>query len=176
VVKMRDNQRSAVYAWEDRMFGPPMRNNEPKLSLEECHALMLRAWERYTSNGSRVPTIKDGRGRRRPCYRYDDHSIRLPKHARRPSQVLHETAHAIVRRKLGETVASHGPEFMRLYMDLLERFAGASPGLMVMHLYQGKRKVRAAGAWNPDSKAALTGVLSSMPPVTRGVVEAVLGL
>lgn len=138
---IRDFQRSAVYAWETRLFGAPKASHEPSLTLPACRRLLARAWRGYVSQarnwGSHEarqmpPTVTDGRGRRRPCFNSEDpfHGpcIKLPCHARRASQVLHETAHAIIwARGLEGKVASHGPEFVRLYMELLVHYGGFDP-------------------------------------------------
>jgi hypothetical protein len=64
--------------------------------------------------------IKDGRRRRSACYESWTHSIKLPQWCRNEAIVLHELAHAVNERKgLSD---SHGPGFMRVYLDLLKTF------------------------------------------------------
>jgi hypothetical protein len=126
VSRPRDSQRSAVYEWEVRLYGEPGASTETPLTLTECHDLMRRAWEAL-GGGHRMPTLTDGRRRRAPCYDPVGHQIKLPRHARRASQVLHETTHAIIEQRSLRTLAWHGPEFARVYFEILVMFAGARP-------------------------------------------------
>lgn len=51
------------------------------------------------------------------CYRALTHTITLPAWARQKSVVLHETAHS-----MDSALESHGPVFMRKYIDLLVQY------------------------------------------------------
>lgn len=61
------------------------------------------------------PQVTDGRGRRHACGSRT--VIKLPRWARTPAIVLHECAH-------GMADDQHGPNFVAVYVALLERFAG----------------------------------------------------
>lgn len=105
----RDTQRSKVYSLR---FGP-----QDELSLAECERLIKNAftayglvWRGHIHDGGGTRTARGGPGR-----------INLPKWARRPDTVLHETAHAILMSKFYvNEYAWHGPEFVRVWMNLLE--------------------------------------------------------
>ncbi|NKB86703.1 MAG: hypothetical protein GKS06_00580 [Acidobacteria bacterium] len=116
----RDSQRSAVYTWERKLPAWP----GPPLSLPECQQLVARVWNDHLD--APAPHVTDGRSRRTACYVYDDHQIRLPRWSRSLMVVLHETAHAHLWAAL-PNAAGHGPEYARLYLDLLERYAGVDP-------------------------------------------------
>jgi hypothetical protein len=110
----RDNQRQAVYSWEDRVrhFWQEL---DPKLTLEECRKLIYRVWDDYRP-GEQKPQIKDGRGRRSAaaCRTF----ITLPCYFRKPIIVLHETAHSLLHHE------KHGPLFATLLTELWERYLG----------------------------------------------------
>jgi len=105
--RMRDTQRSKVYAWE---------NTLPKqtLTLEQSKNLVAKACRRYSKA---IPYIANGRGTR---IAYGSLSrINLPVWARTDVTVLHEVAHAI-NRKYQPGSSWHGPEFMRFFINLLD--------------------------------------------------------
>jgi len=113
----RDSQRSALYAWERRLPGWPGE----VLPLGACQETIRAVWGDYLRTAA--PLVTDGRGRRSACYVPESHQIRLPRAARAVFVVLHETAHGIVRQTI-PTAAHHGPQFARLYLNLLHRYAG----------------------------------------------------
>jgi len=116
MTREKDTQRSALYAWERALIGMPDRTRE--MTLDECAALVARVWSEYRP-GDEPPRITDGRGAR--IARGARYSLKLPRWARRPGTVLHETAHSLMPRD-GE--AAHGPEFATLLLDLLTRYVG----------------------------------------------------
>jgi hypothetical protein len=139
--KPRDSQRQAVYDWEKRAGLWTQRPSQSELlSLAECRTLVERVWVGYTGNTKNVPVLKDGRGRRRAAYHWDDNSIRMPKWSRQAGMVVHEVAHAIMSWKAegaarmcidAEKFASHGPEFVRVLCELHVAFMGADPKALV---------------------------------------------
>ena len=112
----RDSQRSKVYAWE-------LANTEnytaPTLSLTECRELVRRVWAAYRP-GAQPPEFADGRGVSRGGA-WGSFQISLPKRSRTRPNVLHETAHTLL---ASQPYASHGPEWLRLQIELLARLAG----------------------------------------------------
>jgi len=70
------------------------------LSLFECQELVARVWHDHLE--APPPSVTDGRSRRTAC------------------------AHAILWAVLPGT-AGHGPEYARLYLDMLERYADVDP-------------------------------------------------
>ena len=118
-MKERDNQRQKVYNWEHANIPgwPASASSPPVLSLEECEALIKRICADYRAS---VPVIKDGRRNRNASA--GAYIIKLPRWSRFGPVVLHEMAHVILNQK-APSVAGHGPEFMRLYLDLLAKYA-----------------------------------------------------
>lgn len=142
----RDSQRSAVYAWERRVG--LVGNSHPKISLEECRALVEKLWVGYMGSSKNMPTVTDGRGRRSACYSPSDNSLRLPVWSRQEGVVAHEVAHAIVDWKIvrawnqNRKHAAHGPEFVRVFCELAVAFQGWDPKVLLEGLTSGKRNVR----------------------------------
>jgi len=113
----RDSQRAKVYRWEgDALVGRLCGLASQTLDLEACAALVERAWHDYWPGCP--PQLRDGRGCRRA---WGNHlEIALPRWARTERVVLHETTHALLYKLAA--VSDHGPEFVRLYIDLLARY------------------------------------------------------
>jgi hypothetical protein len=129
-----------------------------EMTLVECAALVERVWAAYRPNVTRLPKVTPGHnallatGSRA--------KIDLPRWARQPVVILHEVAHSLQptlrwaehgrtgqpplagRRDSGAvvSVAWHGPEFVRLFIELLVRYHTPARGKRGMLL----RTVRAA--------------------------------
>lgn len=113
---VRDQQRSHVYAWERAHIADFYTID---LTLEECRTLIEKVCADYQKS---VPLVTDGRGTRRA--HGNAQCINLPQWARSTPIVLHELAHCILNGKMRSgTYAGHGPEFMRLFLDLLVKYA-----------------------------------------------------
>ncbi len=134
----RDSQRQAVYNWEQ---GLRVAFPSPELTLAECAELVGRVWRDYRPD-SEPPKVLDGRGRRNACgSRWE---IRLPRWARVPLVVLHETAHALLD---GKGFVSHGREFATLALELWNRYAGIPRAVArAAAIRQKPRRVRFAAA------------------------------
>jgi hypothetical protein len=111
--KPRDFQRTRVYRWEAAHVLP---HAAQPLTLEACRTLVAAVF-RWANRPA--PIVTDGRGRRHACG--SPEAIKLPRWARTPAIVLHECAHGLAR-------DMHGPEFVAVYVELLERFAGLDGG------------------------------------------------
>ena len=135
----RDSQRSALYAWEHRVFQAfPALNR--RLSLAECRDYLGRVWHDYRP-GTEPPTLTDGRGRRSACG--SRWRIALPVWARKPGVLLHETAHAL----LDGHPEPHGPEFARLFLEMMVHYEGAAAAeIRTLAVHQRPRRVRFAVA------------------------------
>lgn len=118
---IRDQQRSKVYKWEQTTFGSAHHTEE--LSLKECERIARRVQAAYVLSHRRL-RVCDGRGFRR-AVAYPD-SIYLPKWARNRVVLLHELAHWMLK-QVG-TCDSHGPIFVRTFLELLDWF-----GIMPMN-------------------------------------------
>jgi len=111
----RDSQRLAVYHWEDEIR-KRWRLNDCGITLEECDRLIRKVWSDYRP-GQEPPKLVDGRGRRRACgSRWE---IKLPRWARCRIVVLHEIAHSLQQQQ-----PWHGPEFARLFLEMIVQYAG----------------------------------------------------
>ena len=113
----RDTQRQRLYDWE----GDTVPQG-PTLSLEDCQHIVDQVWADYHDE-SDPPAVVDGRGRRNAGgSRY---KISLPVWARNLRTVLHEVSHSIVG---SYKVAPHGPEYLRLFIDLLDHWGLSNSG------------------------------------------------
>lgn len=116
---MRDFQRKRVYTWEKKLHTWDVNNwdTEARMSLDDCKALALRALSMYDC--SPVIEMKAVGGYRACANR---NRITLSKFFHTKSGVIHEVAHVIIRRLHCDD--SHGPMFMRCYIDLMVKFLG----------------------------------------------------
>lgn len=162
VRRKRDSQRSRVYDWErqhvdGRLSKMTLRESRemgrnPKMTLDECRALVGEVWRFYFGSESEPPNVKDGRGTRRALAGYFD--VSFPRWARTRSTVLHEMAHAILSRSYhwgsaAGGAAPHGPEFVRVYCQLLARFDGRKLGELTRSARACRVKVAAPGVYAP---------------------------
>jgi len=116
--RLRDSQRSRVYRWEREWL-----LEGPEMTLDECRALVEKVCRAFGRDA--FPRLKDGRGTRRAKATIG--CISLPRWARRPQIVLHETAHTLLPRIVSVNgghyfLPPHGPEFVRLLIELLVRY------------------------------------------------------
>ena len=112
----RDWQRARVYAWEDRIVAPRDRSTLPYAAAENMVAAIWADLDlRFPPKVAPLP----GQARRLQA----DGSrllLRLPETM--PSWLLlHEMAHALSSTHEGAS-DGHGPAFMGLYIQLLERY------------------------------------------------------
>lgn len=147
---MRDSQRSKVYAWE-RAAIPGWQEGQwrgegahrhiasdgiehtfyrwqrcridAELPLADCAALVAKVWAGYRP-GAAPPRVTPGHMARAATG--DRSRVNLPRWARQSVVVIHETAHSLlplVRWEAGAVcLAAHGPEFVRLFIELLVRY------------------------------------------------------
>ena len=126
----RDCQRRRVYEWEwDRARFTP---RSTLIGLDECKRLAEIVCADY---GFSTPTVTDGRGRRSAGYAFTENcysaEIRLPRAFRMRWVVLHETAHHLLRRDYEDgLIAFHGPEFVRVYLNLLVEYLGENEAML----------------------------------------------
>ena len=139
MIKPRDSQKNAVYSWE-RAVEKKFKLNH-SLSLDECQQLINRIWAKHSRQPP--PIVKDGRARRSACYEDWGHCIKLPVPQRRPMVVLHELAHALLRRQWKEP--GHGKCFARIVLDLYcKEFSIPLAEIKRLAIYQRPRRVRFA--------------------------------
>lgn len=117
-MSLRDSQRTKFYKWEREVVSG--RARDQRLSLEACGELISKVCRSYSVA---IPEVKDGRGTRKASAQLN--RINLPRWARTKGVVLHELTHCILdfdafrRGRWGNAYAAHGPEFMRLFIQLL---------------------------------------------------------
>lgn len=110
---VRDAQRQRLYNWE---YAIPAGK-----TVTLAQALDVAVWGLQQYGITRVPTIGDGRGRRKAAYSSWSNEIKLPRWARTEQTVLHEVAHMVIRFKADASAAAHGPEYARVLVDLWVR-------------------------------------------------------
>ncbi len=116
-----DHQRSRVYAWEDRVVAP---HDPTQLGFDAAQGMVDAIWSdwglRYPPKVERLP--RQARRRLADASRL---TLRLPD--RLPSWcLLHELAHAMTTTHDGRS-DGHGPIFMGVYLQLLERYLRLDP-------------------------------------------------
>jgi hypothetical protein len=125
-VRRRDSFRRRLYAWEYEWLATIC--GDEVVPLDDCTALVHRVWRDYEAHGRKPPVVRSGRG---GTARAESWRITLPRITRKRWIVLHEVCHSIIlsspRPELREA-AYHGPEFIRLYVDLLARYRGLRAG------------------------------------------------
>jgi putative metallohydrolase (TIGR04338 family) len=144
----RDAQRQRLYDWEHVFIRP---RDTTARSLDECQRWVDRL--RADAGLRRPIVVGDGRGSKRARWIPADRRIELPLWARRKYVVLHEMAHAICDERNGqtesrETIAAHGAEFLRIYVDLLAEYLGLDRGFLEESV--SEVKLRIAAPRDPD--------------------------
>ena len=162
-MKLRDQQRSKLYAWETRECDARRTsdNCEPLMELREIKKLVTKVARDYGLTKRKV-RVKDGRGRRIACYSHYERAIKLPLWARRPVVVLHELAHWITRVMWGEDYAAHGREFTGIFMELLRRYNGED----LVAMQESANKVRLD--FIPNSQSTARSLKKKWPWVMGG--------
>jgi hypothetical protein len=132
-VGIRDSQAQKVYRWQWKWAEG---NENAHLSKRE-----VRRWLRFACKKLKLPMPNRlkirflKKGEKQSYYSCDQHELAfIPKH-RNAIVVLHEIAHYITFRLYGCTVADHGPQFMRIWLCLLEQSRRWPSGVM----YQSAR-------------------------------------
>lgn len=119
---MADSQQNAVYAWERRFRA---------WNLATDSQARIRRLIRWAERLYRVPpmeiqfrTANKSRGRWLPSTYYAHRVVAFRPNHVNPSIALHETAHAITHHLFGwdpPGMEAHGPQWLGIYMCLLER-------------------------------------------------------
>ena len=120
VSKVRDFQRNRVYRWECDVF-PDICT--PSMTLDDSRELVERIWAALAPDEVPPPVVT-----LKKSVRQSDGNhlkIRLSPNHLNPIVTVHETTHGLLN-AVGEDIG-HGPLFVRLYLELLERYAGETP-------------------------------------------------
>ena len=114
---MRDPQRSRVYAWEDAVVAP---RDPSAIPYEQAQMLVDGVW--LAEQLLYPPRVAPLSGQARRTWATGSRTtIRLPQDRPTPTYViLHEVAHALSSTVDGDSDA-HGPDYVGLYMGLLDR-------------------------------------------------------
>jgi hypothetical protein len=124
----RDQQRARVYAWEDIEVAPHGADPVP---FDRLQPMVDAIWREM---GLRFPPAIEPLPRQSRSLRADATRLRLRLPDPVPSWLLlHELAHAMTSTHEGAS-DGHGPRFMGLYLQLLDRYlrlplARLAPGL-----------------------------------------------
>lgn len=152
----RDTQCSKLYKWERTCFDdwPAGARADPAMALAECETLIDKAWRLHsprlragsTARAFSVPKVTDGRRARNATGSY--RRITLPRWSRCLPVVLHELAHALMTSGIYR-LAAHGPEFARVYIELLVRYCGRDRADLLASAKAARVKV---APWAPVKK------------------------
>ncbi len=127
-MKRPDRQRARVYAWEDAVIAP--HGGDP-IPFAAAQAMVTAIW---TEMGLRWPPKVERLPPQARRLQADATRLRLRLPEALPAHLLlHELAHAMTSTAEGES-DGHGPRFMGLYLQLIERYlrlpaAGLLPSL-----------------------------------------------
>lgn len=116
---MRDSQRSKVYKAEEVLKEGDVRLDTVPEIQSYVDRLIKSAWFRRRWPSVKSVIVKDGRGRIR-AGASDDGSILMPFWCRYRYIVLHEISHLLP----DWNVADHGPEFCKVYLELVKHCMG----------------------------------------------------
>jgi hypothetical protein len=115
-LKERDSQRSKVYKWERKHFYKP---TECVMNILSCLELIREISEYYEIP---MPILKDDLRANHPYFKASNNTINIPFNMRKKWVIIHEISHAINKHINGSSMPSHGPEFVAIYMDVLNKF------------------------------------------------------
>lgn len=112
----RDSQRAKVYRAQEQL---PKGKHLETVAEMQAYVDKMHSTRWFQKRWFRPYSIKvkDGRGRRHACAWWDQ--IKMPKWSRYEIYVLHEIAH-LMPKGVNYAVASHGREFVRNFIALLE--------------------------------------------------------
>lgn len=131
----RDMQRQRVYDWQHALASQYGTGYSEQMTIDACGAMATQAHALYGIKWHGFVT--GGAGNQRSALAHGTQKISLPEWARNPWVVCHEAAHCIVT-KLWPGSASHGPEFVRIMIELWYH-------LKIMHMPVAMASARAAG-------------------------------
>jgi len=135
-----DRQRARVYAWEDRHVAP---HGGDLLPFTAMQPMVNAIWAEL---GLRYPPAVEPLPRQARRLQADANRLRLRVPEQLPSWVLlHELAHALSSTHDGAS-DGHGPCFMGLYLQLLERYLRLPMAQLAPSLAE------AGIAWDPAAK------------------------
>jgi hypothetical protein len=151
----RDNQRHLVYAWEGGAF--PIGFNKRFKTFEEVTEFVHLIWESWRPS-TQPPEVRNG-GRGMIKARGWRQWVKFPYWAWQCQVIFHEVAHALNNEcqyfgyRKRDKCAAHGPEFVRIYCDLVEWWTGKN---IVSSASAAKVKVAPKLSWaKPQRKRSV---------------------
>ena len=140
VGRPRDRQMYKVYNWE---YDINLGSNRCDWTLVQCSAFLGYVWHCYFGTRSKPPIVEPGYGS--SCASAGGYSIVLPRWARNREIILHEVAHSILERSSKGYYAlhqeSHGPEYLRLFIELHDRFGATTKNALLKSAKKARLKV-----------------------------------
>lgn len=116
-VGIPDTQAKKVYKWQWQWVE---FNRDNRLSKKDIRGWLAWACKKLRMRPVRMKIKLLGKKAKYSYFDPDQYELGfIPTHRNVPT-VLHEIAHYIAFRLYGKTVASHGPEFMGIFLYLLE--------------------------------------------------------
>lgn len=119
MARPRDSQRSKVYKAEGNIAQGEMKAQMVDLQAFVNKVVGSAWWKRHYPNVQRI-TATDGRRRRRASAFPLTRKIVMPKWSRSEMIILHEIAHIVTPTQY----AWHGPEYCKVYLELVKVFMG----------------------------------------------------
>jgi hypothetical protein len=138
---MRDIQRDRVYSWEGDFHDWNVRS----LSLREARRVIHWACDQY---GLIPPSVMQHDGRALPYSQ--GAKISFNRKVVNPALALHESAHYICDEIFGTRLAPHCPEWMAIYLWLLEGYRIAPR--TALHASAKARGIRWLPTWTVSPK------------------------
>lgn len=112
-----DFQQELVYKWQHESLH---MGNACDWTLIECERFIAYVWHSYFGTRATPPKLDAGRGKlSASANRWE---ITLPVWARNRNTILHELAHSLLD-ACGYTAALHGPQFVRMQIELFVAFS-----------------------------------------------------
>ena len=121
--KIRDFQRSKVYAWESVAWDK--RESKSVGDRLACQTLVSEIFDTYGLS-AKTPTVEVKRALKRTSY-YQSYGNRIAlaeSWGTRRSTVIHEAVHGLIQHGVHERVAAHGGEFVAILAECYDLFLG----------------------------------------------------
>lgn len=136
---MRDWQQRRVYAWEDQFENW----NRSGYTLKECRKIVHWACKKY---GLPPPSVRQHEGKAASySYAGDRPVIGFNTTQKNAAVALHEAAHYICDRIFGPKLEHHSPEWMGIYLWLLEGWRVAPR--TALHASAKAKRIKWVATW-----------------------------
>lgn len=133
---MKDPQQKRVYSWE----GDWLDWNRSSLTLAECRATVKWACDKY---GLKTPRITQHVGNEYTFFQ--DGRISFRHDQKNAAIALHEAAHYVCDEIFGHKIEHHSPEWMGVYLWLLEGYRVAPR--TALHASAKARRIKWVQTW-----------------------------